>query len=411
MLGLATLLVWGLVLWQLGRVDGGRRRRKREHSPALRVLLEEEVKRNATFALWQPKSGGHGMDDGFNVRQLSVNPSISVIDDFLDHEACDRLIELALASPTLSEAEVNWKADSDLSTGNTAWRVSSSAFLAKSGPQMDPAVALLNARVAKLTRVPESALSRGNSLQIARYRAGEHYWPHYDSRHLRDLGVQAFVDLLEAGGGGAARLNFTSSKHKAMLSSAGFPYSARFATVLLFLREPESGGNTTFPLLSPTAVDEPTGPVQSQVDLLSSRNVDAHQIWRTHSTRCNHGLTVAPKKGRALLFYSHKLHEERLEDGTTTTRLGELDRLTFHGGCDVLAGEKFIANYWIELPPSLFCKDCADDGGGVLENASVSWNDESGVLLRGRRSPQQSAHVGSGGGGDSTISNAQDKEL
>ena len=164
---------------------------------------------------------------------------MSLVDDFIDGSLCDQLIELALASPTLSEAQVNWKEDSDLSDGNEAWQRSSSAFLPKAGRQMDPAVAMLNAKVAWLTRILEWALGRGNSLQIARYHPGQHYWPHFDSRHLKDLGEQA---LLDAGGGGAVWLS--SSRQRTLLSSAGFPHATRFATVLLFLKEPDAGGNT-----------------------------------------------------------------------------------------------------------------------------------------------------------------------
>lgn len=35
-------------------------------------------------------------------------------------------------------------------------------------------------------------------------------------------------------------------------------------------------------------------------------------------------------------------------------RLGELDPASFHGGCSVWKGEKWIANYWIEIEPP-FC--------------------------------------------------------
>ena len=347
------------------------RRRKLQKAVVRSAPHGEEV---LDFQLWQPAS-----DDGdtpgseFEIHRLASTPSIYRVDNFLDGAACERLISLALDSPTLAESEVNWKAESDLSAGNGAWRRSTSAFLPKEGKAVDPAVAALSAKVSRLTRIPEAVLSRGNSLQIARYRPGDHYWPHFDSRHLKDLGEKAFIKLLEAGGGGAARLT------NAMLSVQGFPYAARYATVLLFLRAPADGGNTSFPLVSATAVEEPTGPVEKQMDLLSSKNAHAHQIWRQHSAQCEHGLTVAPQQGSALLFYNHKLSA----DG----RVGELDRLTFHGGCDVLAGEKWVANYWIELPPSSFCDECNDGGGGEVETMSVEYEPTTGVRLRGKKPP------------------------
>jgi|EP01044_Picomonas_judraskeda_P002087 hypothetical protein len=347
------------------------RRRKLQKTVRSSATHGEELER--AFQLWQPASDGDTLGSEFTIHQLSSTPSVYRVDNFFDAAACERLISLALDSPTLAESEVNWKAESDLREGNGAWRHSTSAFLPKEGKAVDPTVAALSAKVSRLTRVPEAVLSRGNSLQIARYRPGEHYWPHFDSRHLKDLGAEAFIKLLEAGGGGAARLT------NAMLSAQGFPYAARYATVLLFLRAPAEGGNTSFPLVSATAVEEPTGPVEKQLDSLSSKNTHAHKIWRQHSAQCEHGLTVTPQQGSALLFYNHKLSA----DG----RLGELDRLTFHGGCDVLAGEKWVANYWVELPPSFFCDECSDGGGGEVETMSVEYDQATGVRLRGKKPP------------------------
>ena len=30
--------------------------------------------------------------------------------------------------------------------------------------------------------------------------------------------------------------------------------------------------------------------------------------------------------------------------------MGELDKLTLHGGCDVIDGEKWVAHFWINAP-------------------------------------------------------------
>ena len=52
---------------------------------------------------------------------------------------------------------------------------------------------------------------------------------------------------------------------------------------------------------------------------------------------------MKPKKGTALLWYNHFLNE-------TDGWLGEEDAHTLHGGCDVVKGEKWIANMWIPAP-------------------------------------------------------------
>lgn len=53
-------------------------------------------------------------------------------------------------------------------------------------------------------------------------------------------------------------------------------------------------------------------------------------------------VTVKPKKGRMVMWYNHLINEEGL--------LGILDPYSLHGGCDVIEGEKWIANNWIPAP-------------------------------------------------------------
>eukprot|EP01050_Picozoa_sp_SAG11_P034027 SAG11_NODE_11836_length_736_cov_0.877551_2_plen_149_part_01 len=146
-------------------------------------------------------------------------------------EDCEQLIELAEASGTIAAAAVNWKDDSDLSRGNADWRSADSAWLAKQGRSTDPLVEKLNARAAALLRAPVSVVAGGNSLQVARYTAGQHYWPHFDSRHLADLGGKALETHLQQMGGDAANT-------AALRRIGGFPYAARYATLLYFLRAP-----------------------------------------------------------------------------------------------------------------------------------------------------------------------------
>jgi hypothetical protein len=216
--------------------------------------------------------------------------------------------------------------------------------------------------------------------------------------------------------------------------------------VLLVLQAPTSGGNTTFPLVGEGVVEARGGgggggPTRAQVELLGSQNREAHRIWRRHCARCDRGLSIRPKRGRAIVFFNHVLQEEEETGGGGA--VGELERLSFHGGCDVLEGgvpmlsavacgealhsrgltwagspppppraEKWIANYWVELAPKFFCANlsCADGGGPLLDGLAADWTPEAGVRLRGQLQPQpqpppptQSAvHGGhSGGGGDS----------
>ena len=77
----------------------------------------------------------------------------------------------------------------------------------------------------------------------------------------------------------------------------------RFATLLLYLNEPTLGGQTLFPK---TAVREPP-------------------------------LALHPGKGGALLFYN------LLPDGN-------VDDASLHAALPVLAGEKWLANFWVWDP-------------------------------------------------------------
>lgn len=52
-------------------------------------------------------------------------------------------------------------------------------------------------------------------------------------------------------------------------------------------------------------------------------------------------LKVAPSKGKAVIWYNHFVDEN-------TGWLGSLDEFTFHGGCPVKKGIKWIANFWVK---------------------------------------------------------------
>lgn len=53
-------------------------------------------------------------------------------------------------------------------------------------------------------------------------------------------------------------------------------------------------------------------------------------------------LFVKPRKGKAIMWYNH------LRDAKTGW-YGRLDEMSYHGGCDIIKGEKWIANNWINI--------------------------------------------------------------
>ena len=62
------------------------------------------------------------------------------------------------------------------------------------------------------------------------------------------------------------------------------------------------------------------------------------------SSHCHDAnLVIRPKRGKAIMWYNHMISNE-------TGLLGKQDEYSLHGGCDVLEGQKWIANNWIYAP-------------------------------------------------------------
>lgn len=101
---------------------------------------------------------------------------------------------------------------------------------------------------------------------------------------------------------------------------------SRYITILFFLNNVTEGGETAFP-------------VADREELFVGKNYSTNL-----SRNCNRGsLVVKPVEGSALLWYNNVLDEE-------SGKMGEVDMLTLHGGCDVIEGEKWIANLWLNAP-------------------------------------------------------------
>ena len=68
-------------------------------------------------------------------------------------------------------------------------------------------------------------------------------------------------------------------------------------------------------------------------------------------------LILPPKKGTAVMWYNNFIDPE-------SGLLGSVDRRTLHGGCDVIRGEKWIANNWLRAPTkhSRYIKSIFDKG-------------------------------------------------
>ncbi|KAG2446166.1 hypothetical protein HXX76_000761 [Chlamydomonas incerta] len=142
-----------------------------------------------------------------------------------------------------------------------------------------PVLAKIEDRVAVLTRVP---VQYQEDMQVLRYGNGQYYHRHTDS--------------LEND-------------------------SPRLATVLLYLSDPELGGETAFPLAN------------------TWTHPDMPKVFGPFSDCVKGNVAFKPRKGDALLFWSVK------PDGKTEDPLSE------HEGCPVIRGVKWTATVWVHTKP------------------------------------------------------------
>ncbi|CAI0461990.1 unnamed protein product, partial [Linum tenue] len=154
-------------------------------------------------------------------------------------------------------------------------RTSSGTFLARG---RDKVVREIEKRIADFTFIP---VEHGEGLQILHYEVGQKYEPHFDY----------FMDDYNTKNGGQ-----------------------RIATILM--SDVEEGGETVFPS--------------------AKGNYSAIPWWNELSECGKKGLSVKPKMGDALLFWSMKPD-------------ASLDPSSLHGGCAVIKGNKWSSTKWMRV--------------------------------------------------------------
>ncbi|KAL5229832.1 hypothetical protein ABZP36_028608 [Zizania latifolia] len=144
----------------------------------------------------------------------------------------------------------------------------------------DKIIRTIEKRISDYTFVP---VENGEGLQVLHYEVGQKYEPHFDYFH----------DEFNTKNGGQ-----------------------RIATLLMYLSDVEEGGETVFPT--------------------ANSNSSSSPFYNELSECAKKGLSVKPKKGDALLFWSMR------PDGT-------LDRSSLHGGCPVIKGNKWSSTKWMRV--------------------------------------------------------------
>ncbi|KAK7406862.1 hypothetical protein VNO78_08496 [Psophocarpus tetragonolobus] len=207
------------------------------------------------------------------VEVVSWEPRAFVYHNFLTKEECDHLIEIA--KPNMQKSTV---VDSETGKSkDSRVRTSSGTFLARG---RDKIVRGIEKKISDFTFIP---VEHGEGLQVLHYEVGQKYEPHYDY----------FLDDFNTKNGGQ-----------------------RIATVLMYLTDVEEGGETVFPA--------------------AKGNFSSVPWWNELSECGKKGLSIKPKRGDALLFWSMK------PDAT-------LDPSSLHGGCPVIKGNKWSSTKWMRV--------------------------------------------------------------
>ena len=140
-------------------------------------------------------------------------------------------------------------------------------------------------------------METSEDLQVSNYGIGGHYEPHFDFARREEM--NAFASL-GTGKSGWSRITNDSN---------GGGAGDRIATLLMYVSDVDQGGATVFPYL---------------------------------------GISLWPKKGAAAFWYN--LH-----------RNGEGDDMTKHAACPVLAGTKWVSNFWIHERGQEWARPCSSD--------------------------------------------------
>jgi prolyl 4-hydroxylase len=190
-----------------------------------------------------------------------ANPNLAIIENLLSEQECDKLIQLSRGK--LRGSQVVDPLSGQLEQSGVR-RSEGTHF----GYGENAVVQRLEQRVAALTGIP---VPNGEPLQILHYPVGGEYIPHHDYFDPKFPGT---AKLLAHGG-------------------------QRVASLVMYLNEPEAGGDTWFPELE---------------------------------------LSVRPRRGSGVYFEYFNA-------------AGELDTRLLHAGMPVTRGEKWVATKWLRQSP------------------------------------------------------------
>lgn len=223
------------------------------------------------------------------IRMISSSPRVYVMDDFMTSDECDYLRASAryrLQAALVVASSDNWY-DTQAQTRNNE-----QVWLTAEEEREVPLLRHILKRMHRVARVPDDF---AEALQVGRYNLSTKYEAHVD----------------------------TDPPHKV----------ARPATFIAYLNDVEGGGETLFP------VGRNDCSAKWRTDPTSGEQVyGVKYCCGTPEKDAPETVRVTPKKGRAVLFFSH--HPD-----------GRVDHKSLHASCPVTKGEKWIAQRWLRFEP------------------------------------------------------------
>lgn len=209
--------------------------------------------------------------------------------------------------------------------------------------------------------------SHTDGLQILRYQNNQAYIAHHDYLKTSQVKTDPYdYDTAKKGGN-------------------------RFATILLYMTDlgEQDGGETLFQKGQRPGFDDMPGNDRALELLRESGDPNLAVLeqgsWEeTMTAMCRSRLSIQPREGRAVLFYSQLPN-------------GEQDHSVLHGGCPVLNGTKWAANLWVwnaprtgqkfapqregmdgPLPPGtdIYVTFRNDNNDPKMEKAEIWWKDK-----------------------------------
>jgi len=242
------------------------------HKPRTPAEVKAHVQ-NCLAQVDYDTSSGSLASSKSEVEVISAEPPLVVVHNFISTSKCDDIIETAKSRDMMRSTIGSTQSTSSIRTSSTVWL--------RDEDCAEP-LRLIAEKVSSISGLPPTNME---NLQVVRYQEGQQFEVHTDHQ-------DSFNDLERRG---------------------------RLATCLVYLNEPEQGGETWFPGLE--------------------------ELHQAHGNYYGQRITVTPRRGSAIFFWN--TIEKPGCYGYTPDMFLNTDLRMKHAGLPVTGGEKWVCNRWV----------------------------------------------------------------